>query len=178
VLKLVLFPSEAAVAKKLVIVGFLIVVVAAFLILRRPEMRGNFQPPRYPEKLNKKTVAEVGLAYKKDVEPLLKQACFDCHSTNTVFPWYHALPGVQQYLDSHVEHGRHDLDLSNGFPFNTDVPVMRHLRRIARVVKSGDMPLWDYRLMHPNARLSDDQKKIIVDWAESSFEKLSETAKD
>jgi cytochrome c551/c552 len=164
--------------KKWIILALMLGAVFAAIIAFRPPRRGGFKPPAVPTKLNKKDLAAVGLAYQRDVEPILKQACFDCHSTNTVYPWYHEIPGVRQYLDSHVEHGLHDLDLTNGFPFDPKVPVMRQIRRIGRVVKSGDMPLWDYRLMHPQARLSDDQKKIIVDWAESSYQKLSETAKD
>jgi cytochrome c551/c552 len=131
-----------------------------------------------PTQLDPAVLAQAAQSYDQQVKPLFQHACFDCHSKNTVWPWYYAVPGVRQYIESHVEEGREDLDLTDGFPFNTDVPVLKHLRRIAGVVKRGDMPLWDYKLMHPAARLSDADRQVIVDWAQGSFDRLTSTAKD
>jgi hypothetical protein len=127
--------------------------------------------------LSPKTLKQVGLAYDAAVLPLMKRACFDCHSTQTVFPWYHRLPLVSSYLNRHVEEARKRLDLSDGFPFAGKSPIVFRVRGIGRTVKRGTMPLWDYKLMHPASRLSDDEKKVIIDWSEGSFQKLSETAK-
>lgn len=150
---------------------------AAWGLSQRPRPPRRPQPP-LPAKLDAKTVAALGASYAKDIEPIFKRSCFDCHSTQTVFPWYHKVPGVRQYLDSHVEEGRHDLDLTDGFPFNQDVHLMKHLRRIAHVVKDKDMPLWDYALMHKDARLSEADREAIVAWASDGFQRLSATAKD
>lgn len=127
--------------------------------------------------LNAKTLLAVSQSYERDVLPLFKRACMDCHSDQTDFPWYHHVPGVAQYLDGHVAKARHGLDLSAGIPFNTDTPLMKHLRRIGGVVKRGSMPLWDYKLMHPASRLSEAEKAVIVAWAEGSQQQLSATAK-
>lgn len=136
------------------------------------------RPPAIPDRaLNAKVLAEVGLKYQQSVEPLLKQACFDCHSTATVFPWYHQLPGVAQYLDHHVEEARKRLDLSDGFPFKGRSPIVSRIRGIGATLKRGSMPLWDYKLMHAKARLTDDEKKAVTDWADESFQRLSVTAK-
>lgn len=163
--------------KKWIIALFVVVVVAAVAWRLKPRpMRGA--PPVMPVHLDPKVVAEIGAAYAKDVQPIFKRSCMDCHSGDTVWPWYHSIPGVRQYLDGHVEDGRHDLELGKGFPFNTDVPLPRHLRRIGFVVKDGKMPLWDYALMHKDARLSEADKAVIVKWAEDGFQRLSATAKD
>lgn len=138
--------------------------------------RPHGKPPVLPEKLDPKALAAVGAAYDKDIQPIFKKACFDCHTKDTVWPWYHSIPGVKQYLDMHVNEGLDGLDLSKGFPFNSDVHPMRHLRRIGRQVGEGDMPLWDYRLMHPAARLSDAEKQAVVSWAQNGFDELSRTA--
>jgi hypothetical protein len=156
------------------------VVVAAALVAAwnlRPRPPRRPMPP-LPTQLDPKVVAGLAASYKADIEPIFKRSCFDCHSKFTVFPWYHNLPGVRQYLDGHIEEGRHDLELSDGFPFNREVPLMRHLRRIARVVKEKDMPLWDYALMHKDARMSQADRDVVVRWAEDGFQKLSATAKD
>lgn len=141
------------------------------------------RPPRHPmaplpQHLDPKTVAALAASYKTDIEPIFKNSCFDCHSKFTVYPWYHGVPGVRQYLDAHVEEGRHDLELSDGFPFNKEVNLMKHLRRISHVVKDKDMPLWDYALMHKDARLSAAERETIVKWADDGFQRLSATAKD
>jgi hypothetical protein len=160
----------------------LLIVAAIILVtytLTRPP-RGPRSPQISPipnDALNAKTLLAVSQSYNADVLPLFKRACMDCHSSQTVYPWYHHVPGVAQYLDSHVEHARHDLDLSDGIPFNTQTPLVRHLRRISTVVKRGSMPLWDYKLMHPDARLSDSERQVIVDWADKSLASLSATAK-
>jgi hypothetical protein len=127
--------------------------------------------------LSKKTMTEVSASYQKDVEPLLKRACFDCHSDQTVFPWYHHLPLVAQYLDNHVEEARHHIDFSKGFPFTGRAPIIFRVRGIGRTVQNGSMPLWDYKLMHPASHLTDAEKKVITDWADASFDALSKTAK-
>lgn len=155
---------------------FVVVLVGIVLVVGKP--RGP-RPPRPADlgALDPKAVVRVSASYEKDVRPLVQRACFDCHSDKTVWPWYHSLPGVQQYLDHHVAEGRHDLDLGLGVPFNPTSPLDRHLRRIARVVKTGQMPLWDYALMHKDARLSDAEKQVIVQWAQDALADLSATAK-
>jgi len=141
--------------------------------------RGQRPPMKpLPTQLDPAVLADVAAGYQRDVQPLFKRACFDCHTKDTVWPWYHAVPGVRQYIEGHVQEGREDLDLSDGFPFNTDIPVLRHLRRIGMQVKRGDMPLWDYKLMHPDARLTDSERDIIVRWAQDGFDRLTSTAKD
>ena len=154
-----------------------LLIVAAVLGLRA------LRPPRPPFKrppalgaLDPKAVARVAASYNKDIQPLFKPACFDCHTQQTVWPWYHALPGVKQYIEHHVEEGLHDFDITDGVPFKGDAPLDRQLRRISRQVGGGGMPLWDYRLMHPDARLSDEQRATIVAWADASYADLSSTA--
>ncbi len=127
--------------------------------------------------LDPATLQEVGSAYEQTVKPLLKRACFDCHSSQTEFPWYHRLPVVAGYLDDHVREAREHLDLEGGFPFKNKRPIVSRIRSIGGSVKRGSMPLWNYKLMHPAARLSDEEKKVITDWADSSFQKLSATAR-
>ena len=127
--------------------------------------------------LNPKALKSVGEAYALSVEPLMKRACFDCHSTATVFPWYHSLPGVGWYLEGHVREGNEKLDLDGGFPFKGRAPIVFRVRGIGRQVQRGSMPLWDYKLMHPASWLSDAEKKTITDWSESSFQQLSQTAR-
>jgi hypothetical protein len=160
----------------------LIIVVAAvatymWLLLFREKPRGPRPQPIPDTALNPKVLKQVGLAYAKDLAPLMDKACMDCHSGKTVFPWYHSIPGIKQYLDNHISEGREHLDLEGGFPFKSRKPIVMRIRGIGRLVAAGRMPLWDYSLMHPSSRLTPAEKQTIVDWSETSFQKLSETAK-
>jgi hypothetical protein len=131
-----------------------------------------------PEKLDPAALSGAGAGYQRDVLPLFKAACFDCHTTHTVWPWYHAIPGVRQFIEGHVDDGRRALDLTPGFPFDKGSKLLKDLRRIAGNVQRKDMPLDSYQWMHPEARLTDDQRATIVHWAQDSFDRLTTTAQD
>jgi|SRR5581483_3589845 len=164
---------------KLILGVFLIVAsLGAWTVFQAEESKREWKKDKGPEYiLNKKTVKAVGEAYQKDIEPLFKQSCYDCHSKYTVYPWYHAIPGVKQLIDGDVRDGMDKLDMSDGYPFNTDTPLVKHLRRIYGNVKRGSMPPWNYRLMHAQARLSEEDKKKIEDWASQGLYQLTSTAK-
>ncbi|HXC65589.1 MAG TPA: heme-binding domain-containing protein [bacterium] len=164
--------------KKFWIVTAVVLCAFAALAVLRPRPGGRPMRPAPLGKLDPKALARVSASYEKDIKPLFQRACFDCHTTKTVWPWYHAIPGVKQYLDHHVAEGDRGLDLTNGVPFGSDDhdPMDHHLWHIGRMVASGKMPLWDYALMHPDARLTDAERQTIVRWTQDSFADLSTTA--
>jgi hypothetical protein len=86
---------------------------------------------------------------------LVKRACFDCHSHETVWPWYSNVAPVSWLVQSDVEEGRHHLDFQQW-----DRP-QRHAHDAAEEVREGDMPLPIYLLMHPEARLSDAERSAL-----------------
>jgi hypothetical protein len=161
---------------KIKAIAALIVVGAALGWLLWPREHPHHPMPPLPEQLSPAVLASVGKSYTRDVEPIFKGACFDCHTTQTQWPWYHSVPGVRQFLDGHVAEGRRALDMSHGFPFDPGSKVLKDLRRIAGQVQRGGMPLWSYKLMHPMARLSDAQRQVIVTWAQDGFDRLTSTA--
>lgn len=110
------------------------------------------------------------------VREVLERACYDCHSNRTKYPWYASVQPVAWWLDRHVAEGRKHVNFSNFGQLSA--------RRAAQVLEAcGDevaekeMPLWSYRLGHPEARLSDEQRDVFVEWtggqAEVYREKLS-----
>ena len=98
-----------------------------------------------------------------DVRGLLRRACYDCHSHETVWPWYaHVAPA--SWLVAHdVAEGREKLDFSAWDAFG---PARRakKLRQSAKEVDEGEMPPWQYRLVHPEARLTDAEKERLRAW--------------
>src|SRR5882757_10854522 len=49
----------------------------------------------------------------QDVANILKTSCYDCHSNNTVYPWYSYIQPVAWWLDGHIKGGKRGLDFSS-----------------------------------------------------------------
>lgn len=99
-----------------------------------------------------------------EVKQLLQNACYDCHSNNTPYPWYVNVQPVAWFLSHHVQEGKKELNFDE-FGTYSGRRQLSKLKSIAGSVKDGSMPLSSYTLMHNEARLSDKEKELIVDWA-------------
>ncbi|MCX7691009.1 heme-binding domain-containing protein [Thermoflexus sp.] len=96
-------------------------------------------------------------------QALWQRACADCHSNETRWPWYTAIAPASWLAVNHVQEGRRafnlsELDLSQ-------LPASRKARlaeEIAQVIRNGTMPPADYRLLHPEARLSPLEKELLI----------------
>jgi Haem-binding domain len=109
---------------------------------------------------------------KPEVSAILDRSCRDCHSNKTVWPWYTQFAPVSWWLVDHVNEGRRDLNLSEWSKLPRDRQE-RKLRQICDEVTDGQMPLSSYLPMHPSARLSEPDKKILCDWTEQERSRLS-----
>ncbi len=100
-----------------------------------------------------------------EINNLLKVACNDCHSYNVAeTPWYGNLPIIKGWMASHMIHGREDLNFSEWA--NYDEGKRAHkMEEIADMVEKKEMPLFSYIIGHREAKLSDEQRQQIVDWA-------------
>ncbi len=94
------------------------------------------------------------------VAKLLRRACANCHSHETEWPWYSKISPASWIIVRDVRHGQAKLNFSewSGTP--------NQLEEIYEAVEKNDMPPVDYRLMHPEARLSNDDREILKAWAE------------
>lgn len=100
----------------------------------------------------------------QDVEQILKTSCYDCHSNNTVYPWYNNIAPVSWWLDNHVKEGKRELNFDEWASY-TDKRKNHKLKEIKGNLEEKEMPLESYLWIHKNAKLSDDQIKAVVDWA-------------
>jgi len=99
-----------------------------------------------------------------DIAALVKNACYNCHSYETKWPWYSGIAPFSWRIASHVDGGRSMLNFSK-WPYDHPAWVRKRWRRIANAVEDGDMPVPSYALMHPNSRLTDQQRARLVQWA-------------
>lgn len=94
---------------------------------------------------------------------LAKRACFDCHSNETVWPWYSSVAPASWLVQRHVNEGREKLNFSN---WNGEFD---DLDELPEVVQEGEMPPQNYLLMHPEAQLTTQEKQQLIQGFESTF---------
>lgn len=99
-----------------------------------------------------------------EIKGIFKRACYDCHSNETKWPWYANVAPVSWLVSDDVEEGRRHLNFS-GWGNLTRKKIAHIKEEIWDEVKDDNMPLWQYSLMHSEARLSQKDKEIIREWA-------------
>jgi Haem-binding domain len=102
----------------------------------------------------------------KDVQTILKTSCYDCHSNNTVYPWYANIQPAAWWLDDHIQEGKRELNFSEFASYRIGRKY-RKLDEINSEVKHDEMPLNSYLWIHKNAKLDDKQKLILANWVTS-----------
>jgi hypothetical protein len=96
----------------------------------------------------------------KDVRALAKKACFDCHSNETVWPWYSLVAPMSWLVYRDVESGRRVLNFSE---WQDGRREGENATKINNEIDEGEMPPTMYRFAHTDARLTADEKKQLTD---------------
>lgn len=139
---------------KVAAISFAVLFLLAQLI--RPDLTN---PPVDPvERL------EASVNVPADVAAIFKRSCNDCHTNETVHPWYSQITPVNWWLYSHFDHGREHLNFSTWAKY-TPQQKNKKLEEVCEVLKSGEMPLPSYLLGHRDAVLSPDDSKLLCKWA-------------
>ena len=111
-------------------------------------------------------------AMSPEVAAVLERGCGDCHSNETVWPWYSDVAPVSWFVIDHVNHGRRHLNFSEWTRYDRQEADDR-LGSIAKSVKAGTMPMTSYTVLHPEARLTQAERDLIVDWAQGERTRLA-----
>jgi hypothetical protein len=102
-------------------------------------------------------------AVPADVQSILKTSCYDCHSNNTVYPWYAEIQPAAWWLADHIKEGKKELNFSEFASYRIGRQY-RKLEEVNKEVKEGEMPLESYLWIHKNAKLSDEQRLTLANW--------------
>lgn len=94
---------------------------------------------------------------------IAQRACYDCHSNETEWPWYSYVAPVKWLIVEHVNHGREHLNFSQWDQPNEDAD------EIVEVVEEGEMPHPQYLRLHPEARLTDEEKAAFFAGVEATL---------
>lgn len=110
---------------------------------------------------------ETDVPASAEVREVLKRACYDCHSNETVWPWYARVAPASWLVAWDVNEGREHLNFSTWNRLN-EADRQHAFEEIQDEVESGAMPLPIYLPLHPEARLSDQDKAILAAWVRES----------
>lgn len=137
-----------------ILVGILALVIVVFgLIQLVPVDRSN--PP-----------VEADIPTPPEVKSILRRACYDCHSNETVWPWYSQLAPFSWMIARDVHQGRAELNFSTWNRYNPKEQVKK-MKESFEEVAEGEMPPWYYLPMHRDASLSEADRTALRTWAGS-----------
>ena len=94
---------------------------------------------------------------------LAVRACYDCHSNETVWPWYSHVAPISWLAQYDVDEGRRKLNLSEW-----DRP-QKEAHESAKTVHKREMPPWVYVAIHPDARLTAEETRALISGLEATL---------
>ena len=136
----------------------LLLVVGGIQLIRP----GMVNPPVNPDNDLKAVAAPPAEVYS-----LLQAACYDCHSNETKHPWYAQIAPVSWWINNHVQEGREAVNFSE-FALLSAKDRAEALDESAEKIREGEMPLQSFLWMHPEARLTPEQKDMLAQWLEQN----------
>ncbi len=94
---------------------------------------------------------------------LIKEACYDCHSHETEYPWYSYVSPVSLWLQGHINEAREKVNFSIWTTYSA-ADTDHAVEEVVEVIEKKEMPLKSFTWTHPEARLSDAQRTEMVSW--------------
>ena len=100
-----------------------------------------------------------------EVKAVLQALCYDCHSHETVWPWYSRIAPVSWRVAKDVHKGREELNFSMWDQYTTQEQVKK-MRESLKEVAAGEMPPWFYTPTHRGLHLSAEDRMMLRTWAD------------
>lgn len=98
-----------------------------------------------------------------EIASILKVSCYDCHSYQPTYPWYTNIAPVSWWIKHHINEGTHHLNFSDWGNY-TQKRKDHKLDECIEMVEEDEMPMSSYTLMHNEAKLSAEQKTLLINW--------------
>ena len=98
-----------------------------------------------------------------EVKAVLQTSCYDCHSNNTNYVWYDYVQPARTLVENHIKNAKQDLNF-NEWGTYSNRKQERLLNSIKEQIETKQMPLSSYTIMHENAKLNDEQIKVLTNW--------------
>ena len=134
-------------------------------------VRSYVRPPENPIDLATAVYADGRVPLP--VIATLRRACFDCHSDETRRPWYGSLPLASSLIERDINEGRGHLNFSRWTQYSR-FERADLLDKACEQAKKRAMPLWQYRILHREANLSETDIAALCDWTRNEAARLLE----
>lgn len=123
-----------------------------------------YQPARNQSDEQVNTI-DFTTAYQvpENIETIFRTSRYDYHSNNTNYPWYSVIQPIRFFMDSHINEGKDNLNFDEYVNYSSRKQINK-LDRIVKQIKSNEMPLSSYTLIHNNATLNTTQKDLVINW--------------
>ena len=99
---------------------------------------------------------------------LIKNACYDCHSYQSEYPWYARVAPVSFWIQGHINEARSHLNFSQWTTYEP-AKAAHKLEECFDEVSSGEMPMKSFTWLHPEAQLSDVQVSALAQWFQQTY---------
>lgn len=113
-------------------------------------------------------------AVPADVQQVLSNSCYDCHSNNTRYPWYVNIQPVGWWLANHIKDGKREINFSE-FSSYSIRKQFNKLKECKEQINEGEMPLSSYTLIHRDAILDSGNKNLIINWIDGIMNQMKAT---
>lgn len=101
-----------------------------------------------------------------EIKNILRRSCYDCHSNETIWPWYSKVAPISWLVAKDVREGRRELNFSKWGSYSQKRQT-KLIKESFEEIEEGEMPLWIYLLAHRNAKLSENDKQTLKQWQQS-----------
>ncbi|WP_298312346.1 heme-binding domain-containing protein [uncultured Aquimarina sp.] len=148
-----------SILKKVGLLFLLVVVIMQFI--RPDKNESGYESVAYFENETKPT---------SQVKEILKNNCYDCHSDQTIYPWYAEIAPVSYWLDHHVEEGKEHFNMSDWEQYS-DKKKDHKLDELIEEVEEGEMPLSSYTWIHGD--LEKEEMELLINWTKELRKKYT-----
>ena len=98
------------------------------------------------------------------VVAIFGRACNDCHSNDTVWPWYSNIAPISWLITHDVNEGRREMNFSEWSAYDAE-KTGKLRKKMCEEVSEGEMPGFVYTLMHPKAKLTNAEVQEVCRWS-------------
>ena len=145
-----------------------IIIVSIFALLIIIQF---FQPEKNNKVANPKNDIVFSVEMSSMVKKKLVNACYDCHSEQTIYPFYNRVAPVSWILAKHIRDGKEQLNFSAWATYDKKKQI-KLLNEICEVITEGEMPMKGYVMMHSKAVINEKELDEICAWTEQAAEQV------
>ncbi|MFZ6024897.1 MAG: heme-binding domain-containing protein [Bacteroidota bacterium] len=110
-------------------------------------------------------------AVPANVDAILTKACNNCHTNNTIYPWFASVQPVTWWLDDHIKEGKKHLNFDEYSTYNLRKQYHK-MEEVIEQVKEKEMPLNSYTWVHGDAKLTNEERVALTTWAQTIMDTM------